>query len=147
MKKRFTLKSAVYLILKKQGKILLARRYNTGWMDGKYSLIAGHIDGKESISASMIREAYEEAGIKVKYEDLIPAHVMHRCSSDEEYIDFFYLAKKWEGKPEIKEPHKCDKMEWFNFVNLPKNLLPYIKIALDNYAKAISFSEIGWEEK
>lgn len=147
MKKRFTLKSAVYLILKRKGKILLARRYKTGWMDGKYSLIAGHIDGEESISTSMIREAYEEAGIKVKYEDLIPAHVMHRKSSDTEYIDFFYIAKKWEGEPEIKEPNKCDRMEWFDLDKLPKNLLSYIKKALDNYNNGIAFSEIGWKEK
>lgn len=146
MEERFTLRSAVYLIPKRNGKVLLSRRYNTGWMDGKYSLIAGHLDGKESVSKAMIREAYEEAGIKIKLEDLIPAHVMHRYSSDTEYIDFFYLVKKWGGEPEIKEPHKSDKMEWFDLDNLPKNLLPYIKTALENYSKAIPFSEVGWEE-
>ncbi len=31
---RFTLRAAVYLILIKDGKTLLSRRFNTGWLDG-----------------------------------------------------------------------------------------------------------------
>lgn len=42
---RFLIRSAVYLILLKKNKILLARRFKTGWKDGHYSLVAGHIDG------------------------------------------------------------------------------------------------------
>ena len=139
MTERFTLRSAVYLILQKSGRILLARRYKTGWMDGKYSLIAGHLDGKESISKAMIREAYEESGVSVKEKDLIPAHVMHRYYPDTEYIDFFYLAKKWEGEPEIKEPSKCDKMKWFDLDKPPKNLLPYIKNCVRQLRKSHPF--------
>lgn len=146
MDERFTLRSAVYLILQKGEKILLARRYETGWMDGMYGLIAGHLDGNESVSKAIIREAKEEAGITIKESDLIPAHVMHRQSPDKvEYIDFFYLAKKWDGTPKIQEPGKCDKMEWFDSNNLPKTLLPYIKDAINNYNTKIPFSEIGWD--
>ncbi len=42
MGKRFVLRSACYLILIREGKILLLRRFNTGWEDGKYTLIFGH---------------------------------------------------------------------------------------------------------
>ena len=55
--KRFTLLSAVHLVLIKDDKILLLRRKNTGYEDGKYSLVAGHLDGKESVTTAMIREA------------------------------------------------------------------------------------------
>ena len=142
---RFTLRAAVYLILLKEDKILLARRYNTGWMDGKYSLIAGHIDGNEEITKAMIREAYEEAGIIVSKKNLIPGTVLHRKSSDnQEYIDFFFIAINWKGKPTIKETDKCDDMKWFPLNKLPKNLLPYILEAINNYKNKISFSESGW---
>ena len=96
---RFTLRAAVYLILIKNGKTLLSRRSNTGWMDGKYSLIAGHLDGNETVFDTMIRESFEEAGVKVVKEDLIPVKVLHRKSNDQEYMDFFFLADKWEGEP------------------------------------------------
>jgi 8-oxo-dGTP pyrophosphatase MutT (NUDIX family) len=144
-KSRFTLRSAVYLILQKDNKILLSRRFNTGWMDGNYSLIAGHLDGNETIFRAMVREAKEEAGITVKKSNLIPAHVLHRKSSDSEYIDFFFVAQKWDGKPTINEPDKCDDLSWFDLDNLPDNLLPYIKSTLENYRNHIPFSESGWE--
>lgn len=147
MSNRFTLKSAVYLFLIKDNKVLLSRRFNTGWMDGKYSLISGHIDGDEPVSAAIIRETKEEADIAVKESDLTPATVIHRVSpgKDQEYIDFFFIAKKWTGNPKIMEPDKCDELAWFDIENLPKNTLPYIKIALENYENKVAFSEFGWE--
>lgn len=142
---RFTLRAAVYLILIKDGKTLLCRRFNTGWMDGKYSLIAGHLDGKESVSKAMIRESEEEAGIKVALKDLVPIRVLHRVSSDSEYMDFFFLAEKWEGEPTIKEPNRCDDMSWYPLGRLPDNILPHVKEVLETYDKRLPFSESGWE--
>ncbi|HYK08665.1 MAG TPA: NUDIX domain-containing protein [Candidatus Eisenbacteria bacterium] len=141
---RFTLRSAVYLMLIKDSNILLLRRFNTGWMDGKYSLVSGHLDGNESITNAMIREAQEEAGITLIKKNLIPATVLHRKSSDAEYIDFFFVVKEWEGKPKVMEPDKCDNVEWFPLDNLPENVLPHIKEALHNYKNTIPFSESGW---
>jgi len=142
-KERFELRSAVYLALFKENNVLLFRRFNTGWMDGNYSLIAGHLDGNESVSEAMIREAYEEAKIKINKEDLIPATVIHR-KAEKEYIDFFFVAKKWIGEPKIGETDKCDEINWFSVSNLPNNLLPYIREALENYKKDIPFFESGW---
>ena len=141
---RFLVRSAVYLILLKENKILLSKRFNTGWMDGHYSLIAGHLDGNEPVSTAMIREAKEEAGIVVKKEDLLPATVIHRYYPGQEYIDFFFVAKKWSGEPKIMEADKCDDMSWFDLNKLPKNLLPHIKEAIENYKKRVPFFESGW---
>jgi ADP-ribose pyrophosphatase YjhB (NUDIX family) len=143
---RFMLRAAVYLILIRDGKTLLARRFKTGWMDGKYSLVAGHIDGMEKVSEAMIREAYEEAGIKIEKKDLKPIKVLHRMSSDNmEYMDFFFIADEWEGEPSIMEPNKCDDMSWFPLDNLPENTLPYIKNVIENYKDGIAFIESGWD--
>jgi 8-oxo-dGTP diphosphatase len=141
---RFTLRAAVYLILRKGRKVLLARRYKTGWMDGKYSLVAGHLEGNESVSNAMLREAKEEAGIIIAPEELKPATVVHRRSLDQEYMDFFFTCKKWLGKPKIMEPNKFDYMDWFLIDELPSNTLLYIKDAIDNSEKGIPFSEDGW---
>ncbi len=143
---RFKLRSAVYLFLKKDNRILLLRRFNTGWMDGKYSLVAGHLDGNETVTQAMIREAMEEAKIVVRKENLVPAITIHRKSSDQEYADFFFVCEKWEGKIMIGEPDKCDDLSWFDIDNLPENLLPHIKEAWQKYQDKIPFFESGWEK-
>src|SRR6266702_3710545 len=138
---RFTLRAAVYLMLIRDKQILLLRRFNTGWQDGNYSLIAGHLDGNETIIDTMIREAKEEAGILIKPKDLEVVHTMHRMSKiNYEYIDFFLTANKWTGEIKNLEPNKCDELKWFPLDNLPNNTLPHIKQALDCYNKNITFS-------
>ena len=141
---KFKLRSAVYLLPIRDGKVLLSRRFNTGWMDGKYSLIAGHLDGNETVFEAMIRESLEEANLVINKKDLIPATVIHR-KSDVEYIDFFFVVNKWEGEPIINEPEKCDDMSWFSVDDLPDNLLPFIKEAIENYKNKVAFFENGWD--
>lgn len=144
---RFKLSAAVYLLLIKDEKILLLRRFNTGWSDGQYSLPAGHIDGDEPLTLAMCREAKEEAGITLKPEDMTFAHAMHRkdrTSDKKEYVDFFFTAKEWEGEPYNAEPQKCDDARWFPLDDLPGNLLPYVRQVIDDHNSGVSFSEIGW---
>src|SRR3989304_7290748 len=128
--RRFTLRAACYLLLIKKDKILLLRRFNTGWQDGKYTLISGHLEGCETVKQAMIREAKEEAGITFKEKDLRIVHIMHRKSNGRlEYIDFFLTVDKWEGVPSINEKDKCDDMQWFSLKDLPKNTLFHIRQA------------------
>ena len=61
MKKRYTMPVAVHLFLIKDGRILLLRRFNTGYEDGNFTVVAGHVDGNESYIDAMLREAKEEA--------------------------------------------------------------------------------------
>ena len=77
-KEYFKLVTAVHLFLIRDGKILLLRRFNTGYEDGSYSVPAGHIDGNEKVTKAMTREAMEEAGITASEDKLKIAHVMHR---------------------------------------------------------------------
>lgn len=141
--KRFTFLVAVHLFLLKDNGILLLRRFNTGYEDGNYSVVAGHLDGNESIFTGMIREAREEADITIKKEDLEVVHVMHRKSTDNERIDFFLTCRSWEGDIKNLEKDKCDDLSWFSIDKLPLNTIPYIKFAIENYKKGITFSEFN----
>ena len=141
---RFTVKTAVHLFLKKEGMILLLRRVNTGYEDGNYSVVAGHLDGKESVTTAMAREAREEAAISIDPKDLKVVHVMHRTKDDGERIDFFLTTDKWQGEPIIAEPEKCDDLSWFPLDNLPQNVIPYVRFALEQSNNGVAFSEFGW---
>ena len=143
IKDRFKLIPTSHLLLVKRNKILLSRRFNTSWEDGKYSVVAGHLDGNETFREAMIREAKEEAGIDIELEDLKIVHVMHRKSVDER-IDFFLAARKWRGEPRIMEPNKCDDMGWFEINNLPESTIPYIRQAIECFLKKGFYSENGW---
>lgn len=141
---RFKLPSAVHLFLIHDHKILLLRRFNTGYEDGNYSVVAGHLNGGEGVKAAMMREAREEAGIKIAPDDLQVVGVMHRIS-DEERIDFFLAARSWSGEVENREPHKCDRLAWFDMDDLPDNVIPYVERALGNYRLGKWFDSFGWE--
>ena len=64
-KERLKIIPGIYLVLIKDNKILLLRRYNTGNDDGNYSLVGGHVDDGEAYKDAMIREAKEEADIEI----------------------------------------------------------------------------------
>ena len=135
---RLKLKIAVYLILIKNRQILLARRCNTGWQDGNYSLPSGHVDPNETIIQALIRETQEEIGITLKPEETALVHVMHRMNI---YIDFYFTCENWQGDPDNLEPAKCDDLKWFPLNDLPKNIVMSVRQAIKNYQEKISFSE------
>ena len=140
---RYKFICAVYLLLIKENQILLLKRANTGYEDGKYSLVAGHMDGNETIKQAMIREAAEEAGITIYEEDVEIATFLHR-KTDPERFDFFLQCKKWNGKVENKEPDKCSELSWYDINNLPSNIIPCVKKAIENYQNNIMFDNFGW---
>lgn len=142
--KRMKFSLAVHLFLLRENQVLLSRRYQTGYEDGNYSVIAGHVDGNEDVYAAMQREAKEEAGLILERNDLQIVQVMHRKHRDER-IDYFLVCKNWQGKPVNQEPEKCDELKWVDIDNLPSNTVDYIRAAIDNYKAGISFSLFGWE--
>ena len=126
-------------MLIKNGKILMLRRFNTGYEDGNYSFPAGHVEEGESFKETAVREAKEEIGIDVKLEDISLAHVMHRVPLGR--ISVFMKAEKWEGVIRNIEPEKCDDLSWFNLDVLPKNTIPYIKKTIEDYKQKNVYSE------
>ena len=136
---------AVHLFfLHDEKQILLLRRMNTGYEDGKYSVVAGHVDAGETVIQAAIREAHEEAGVALKPEDMQVVHVMHR-RSDDERIDFFVAVRSWVGEISNGEPHKCDHLAWFELDALPDSLIPYVGSALDHFRRGCLYSEFGWD--
>jgi 8-oxo-dGTP diphosphatase len=144
MGERFRALVAVHLFLLREDAILLLRRFNTGYEDGNYSVIAGHLDGGEEVIAAAVREAYEEAGIRIAPADVTVVGVMHR-RSDSERIDFFVAASQWQGEIVNYEPDKCDELAWYPLDRLPMNVVPYVRRAIENYRAGRWFGSFGWD--
>jgi 8-oxo-dGTP diphosphatase len=140
---RFKLVSAVHIFLIRDGKVLLLRRFNTGYEDGNYSVVAGHLNGDEEVKTAAIREAHEEVGIRIAPADLRVVGVMHRKSNDER-VDFFLTVASWSGDVTNMEPDKCDRLAWFDVQDLPENVIPYVRRAFDNYRRGKWFDSFGW---
>lgn len=145
-KEQFKIYTAAYLVLKKDNQVLLSKRANTGYQDGNYSLVAGHLDGGETVKDCIIREAQEEAGIILESNDLDVKHVLHCLMPDREYITIFLTANKWMGEIKNLEPEKCSELGWFPLDKLPPNMTPEVGLALKNITKGIFFDEQGWEK-
>ncbi len=144
MKERFKMIASGYLLLVRNGKILLSRRFQTGYEDGKYSVPAGHVEDNEELKTATCREIKEEIGINLQPRDLTLVHVMHRKHFDIR-MDFFFTTNKKGLTPKNMEPQKADDLQWFPLTKLPKNTIPYIRAAIDNYRKGIFYSEFGWK--
>ncbi len=137
---------AIHIFFKKDKHILLSLRANTGYEDGKYSVVAGHVEAGESIIEAGIREAKEEVGV-----DIAPSHFnivgsMHR-KSDDERIDYFAIVEQWAGELKNLEANKCGGLHWYPFNDLPLNIIPYIKFAIGKTFAGqdkMWYEEFGW---
>lgn len=141
---RFTMLSAVHVFLMRGDNVLLLRRFNTGYEDGNYSVVAGHLDGNERVLEAAMRETREEAGVELDPAAMRVAGIMHRLSNDER-IDFFVTAEQWTGEITNAEPHKCDDLRWFATDDLPANVIPYIRRAIILTGDGVWFDSFGWD--
>ena len=145
-KVKFKIIPASYLVLIKNNNILLLRRYNTGYEDGNYSFVAGHLEGEETFREAMAREAREEAGIILDPDWLKVVHVMQRSKigNNGERVDVFLTADEWKGNIGNLEPDKCDDLGWFPVDHLPDNTIPFIRQAIKCINNNIFYSEFGF---
>lgn len=145
---RFKLIPAVYMLFRRDIKVLLLKRANTGYRDGEYSLPAGHVDGGEPAVRAAMREAREEVGVNMEPGDLRLVHTMHRFSDEpepHERIDLFFEITKWQGELSNTEPEKCSEISWYDIDNLPENMVPEVRSALEKIAAGEPYSDYNFK--
>jgi 8-oxo-dGTP diphosphatase len=142
-KERYQSRLAVYILFKKEEKVLLLLRQNTGYDDGKYTLPAGHVEENETIKEAAIREAFEETGVVINPEALKLIHVMYR-KSNFPYVEFYWECTQWLGEITNNEPEKCKELSFYSLQTLPQNISTNIKPILHRKLDEVNFSEVGW---
>jgi len=141
---RFKLVPEAHLLLLQNDRILLLRRRNTGYEDGKFSVVAGHMEDGETAREAICREAREEAGIELVPDQLSFAQVVHRADRGQR-VSFFFAARRWRGEPRNLEPHKADDLGWFPLDALPDNMVPYVRHAIERWRAGALYGESGWD--
>lgn len=132
----------VRLILYDRGKILLLKQ--TKPHGGNYTLVGGTMEAGEYAKDTLIRESFEEAGIKLRSKDLTLVHVLQKNKSSERRLTMYFKAYKWEGTLRAKEPWKFQGVAWYSLEKLPPNLTPTVRHVMKQYRKGKVYSE--WDK-
>ena len=115
--------AGIGVIILKEDKVLLGKRKgNHG--SGTWCFPGGHLEYFESLTKGALREVKEETGLDIDLIDTYPIATTNNIFSDENKhtVTLFLRADYISGTPEIKEPYKCEKWDWFEWNNFPSPL-------------------------
>lgn len=141
MNDRHTTRTAVFILLERNGRYFFLRRKG-GWGEGLLTVPAGHVDKGEGVRDAAMREAKEETGISFCSEDLEFLHVDY---IKDRFTDFYFRVKTWEGDPGLKERETASEAIWIPKNELPDDIVPQIKNLLKQMKKRSYFSELEME--
>lgn len=136
--------TAAYVILRQDDKIAFVLRNATGWMNGYYGLPSGKVEVGESFTAAAIREAREEIGVSLRPDQLAPVLTVQRKDKDSQWVDVYFVAATWEGEPYNAEPDMHSEQVWLDADDLPDNVIPAVRSALQHIQMGHHYAEQGW---
>ena len=139
-----TLSAVLPVVIRESGgrdEVLLLRRANTNYMDGKWDFAgSGHVEAGETASQAVCRELLEETGLVAQPEDTVFLHLSHRVK-EPTYYDIYFEIRQWTGEPAIREPEKCSAMSWFPVDDLPRDMIPNRRRAFLLARTGVAYSE------
>lgn len=145
---RFRVVPAAYVVLRRDGQVLLLLREGTGYRDGHWAVPAGHVEADESVLEAAVREVAEEVGVTVAPADLRPLCAMHRTHGNhqpiDERVDFFFEAGRWSGEPYRAEPAKAADLGWFDVGGLPEPVVPHERFVLERLSAGDLPAVVTW---
>ena len=126
-----------------KGKILIAKR--TTKHAPKYSIPGGKLERGETFEQGAIREVQEEHGITIINPKVIAVTNNLETYAEEgvHFISIILLAKSFEGKPEIMEPHKCSEILWVDPRKLPQPHFDASRLGVECYLKDSFYQGFG----
>lgn len=135
------------VLIRDDGKVLLQKRSaNVKLSPGLWCSPRGNLEADERAPQGAARELFEETGAVVNPADLAFASMTHFVNDTRDGPAFaiFFTATAWTGTPEVREPHKADKLAWFDPDELPEPIVPYVANTLADIRAGRPFSLFGW---
>lgn len=135
---RYALNAVVHtMIWRQDGELLLLKRVNTGFMDGRHTLPGGYLQEGESLRAAAGREVTEEVGIVA--EEINPVCALPYRGG----VNFVFSSERWRGEPRNAEPHKCAGVAWHSPSRLPETSVFWLTTALKMRESGIWFHDFN----
>ncbi|EKE09638.1 MAG: hypothetical protein ACD_16C00130G0043 [uncultured bacterium] len=137
------------VIIVRDQKILLLRRVEkASFFAGYWHVPTGKIEGNESPKQTIVREVFEEIGLRTNpfLETVVATKIPHFKNPELTWkdISLFFVVQEFEGEPFNKEPHLHDAMEWFDINHLPDPIIPVVKFGIEQYMKGKAYGEFGY---
>ncbi|WP_247692976.1 NUDIX domain-containing protein [Streptomyces sp. RM99] len=137
----------VHLYLERpDGTVLLGLRHpDSAFAPSTWHVLAGHCEQENAIDC-LIREAREEAGLRIERRDVELVHVVHHIGQPRNppRMGLFFRARTWGGEPVLCEPDKCTQWKFWDPAALPDDLVPYTRLAITKIRNGEPYSETGW---
>lgn len=116
----------VGIIVIRGDRVLLGLRKGAHGRD-TWSVPGGHLEFGESLEQCAVRELFEETGLGV--DEVTPGPYTNDIFESEgmHYVTIFMKTRSEHGAPQIKEPSKCSRWEWFRWSELPSPLFQPIE--------------------
>ena len=103
----------------REDNLLLGLRRNV-FGDGSWGLPGGHLEMNEAMIDAASRELFEETGLQAK--SFTFTSIINDHKREGHYIQVGFVAQDVIGEPELREPDRCAKWNWFPLNNLPENI-------------------------
>lgn len=129
--------------------VLLQRSENAKFAQGMWDLPVGKSEPGEPITATAVRELYEETGLTVKPDSLKVAHIIHGAWGVEApngFLTVVFATNEWTGEPENREPRKHSQVRWIDTAAIPEEFVDTTASALQHYlTDGTHVSLDGWQ--
>lgn len=117
-----------WLIVRRDGQILLGRRSGVSYGVGHWGLPGGHVEDGETLAQTACREAREEVGIEADPADLTPLGMSRYTDGGTAGLDLFFQTGRFGGEP--RPVSECDRVGWYDLQHLPDPVLPWLPSTL-----------------
>ncbi|MFF2205223.1 NUDIX domain-containing protein [Streptomyces sp. NPDC058145] len=131
------------------GRILLGLRHpDSAYAGSLWHFLAGHCEREEAVSC-LVREAQEEAGLVIEPDELELVHLVHLVDSPSARprIGLLFRARTWSGSPAVREPDRCVEWRFWNPKDLPADVVPYTRQAIEGVLAGRLYSQTGWDRR
>jgi len=118
------------ILLDNQRRLLLGKRKKE-LAFGYWELPGGHVEEGEKLATCVKRELKEELGIEAEVGEAVSI-CEHKLYGDH-YMVVTLLVKSWKGEVSNCEPDKHFEWKWFDFAELPEELLVTTKMAIEDF--------------